>query len=287
VVRAQEPAATRSDARWAPVKRVFAQDGETEGRYFRINLPRTDLRVQIGNDVLVPGFELTSYVGFMPAGARDAMAMGEVILRGDEVPAALLEMHRQGIRVTAVHNHLVGETPHIMYVHVTGQGTPEALATKLRAVFARTATPLGREQEEPPTGDWSAIDSILGPHAEAEGRVAEYVFPRKEHLRVHGVPVKSTGMLETASEVVFQQLGNGRVACGGELFVLPSEVDAVVRALDEHALHVTAVHNHMVDETPRMYWIHWYSVGDGLPLARGVAQALQRMNSEQKSAAEQ
>jgi hypothetical protein len=167
------------------------------------------------------------------------------------------------------------------------RGEPEAVAKKLRAVFAKTATPLTPEREKPSAAEWRSIDAILGTHAEASGRVAEYEFPRKERLRVHAMPVESTGMLETASEVVFQQLGNGRVACGGELFVEPSEVDPVVRVLDEHGLSVTAVHNHMVDDLPRMYWIHWYATGDGPTLARGVAAALAHMNGAQKSRAEE
>jgi hypothetical protein len=280
------PSKAEADQRWTAIRRVFGQEGEAEGGYFRVNLPRTDLRVRIGDDTLAAGFELTSYVGFMPAGRRDVVAMGEVIVRDDEVPAALAELHAQGVRVSAVHNHLIGEIPRIMYVHVLAEGAPETVANKLRAVFAKTATPLTKSQEEPSTVDWSAIDAVLGKHAEAEGRVAEYVFPRKERLTVHGMGVESTGMLETASEVVLQQLGGGRMACGGELFVLPGEVDPVVRALDEHGLHVTAVHNHMVDETPRMYWIHWYGTGDGPTLARGVAAALAHMNSARKSASE-
>jgi hypothetical protein len=102
-------------------------------------------------------------------------------------------------------------------------------------------------------------------------------------LTVDGVAVKSSGLLETASEVVFQQLPGGRVACGGELFVLPTEIDAVVRALDEHGLHVTAIHNHMVHETPTMYWMHWYGTGDAVALARGVAAALMQTNGAHKS----
>ena len=94
---AQEKAASRSapDPRWAAVRRVFGQQGETEDGYFRINLPRTDLHVRIGDVTLATGFELTSYVGFMPVGTNQLMAVGEVILREDEVPAALAEDRRK------------------------------------------------------------------------------------------------------------------------------------------------------------------------------------------------
>jgi pyruvate-formate lyase-activating enzyme len=277
--------AAEQNPRWAPIRRVFGQ-GEVEGSYFRINLPRSDLRVRIGTDELSPRFEFTSYVGFASEGTSDVLAMGEVILLQSEVPAVLMEAHRQGIDVTAVHNHLMNETPRIMYVHVMAEGAPGPVASKLRAVFAKSSTPLTPPTEEKSTANWSSIDAALGPHAEAEGAVAEYVFPRHERLSVHGVPVESSGAIETASEVVFQQLGGGRVASTGELFILPNEVESVVRALDEHGLHVTALHNHMVDDLPRMYWVHWYATGDGPTLARGVASALSHMNGARRSVAE-
>lgn len=283
----QQGGKQQDDPRWAPIRQVFGLKGEAEGKYFRVNFPRSDLQVHIGNDALSPRFEFTGYVGFMPVGTSQVLAMGEVILRDDEVPAALAAARQQNVNVTALHNHLIGETPRIMYMHVMAEGSPESVANRIRSIFARTATPLHPAEEKGgATPDWSAIDAVLGKHAEAEGSVAEYVFPRREQISEHGMRVESTGTLETASEVVFQQLGGGRVANTGELFVLPSEVEPVMRALDEHGLHVTAVHNHMVDESPRMYWIHWYTTGDGPTLARGVEAALAHMNSARKSSSE-
>ena len=282
--KSEKPRAEQNP-RWAPIHDVFGQ-GEAEGRYFRVNLPRSDLHVRIGDDALSPEFEFTSYVGFARAGARDVLAMGEVILLQSELTAVLDEARRQGVRVTAVHNHLVGEEPRILYVHVMAGGAPRTVATALRAVFARSATPLTPPAEEVSHADWSAIDAVLGRHSEAKGRVAEYVFPRKEHIRVHGVTLESTGTLETASEVVFQQLDGGRVANTGELYLLPAETQSVVRALEEHGLHVTALHNHMLDDGPPHLWVHWYATGAGPALARGVAAALAEMNSARKAVQE-
>lgn len=284
--QADKKAGTK-DPRWAAIARVFGQAGEAHGEYFRINLPRGDLRVRIGKDTLESGFELSSYVGFAPVGQSEVLAMGEIVLRADEVAPVLAELRRQGVQTPALHNHLIGEEPRIMYIHVMAKGAAEAIAAKLKAAFGRSATPLSAPVDSPPVGDWSAIDAILGKHSEATGHVAEYVFPRNEQLTVGGVRVKSTGMLETASEVVFQQLdGGNRVACGGELFVLPTEIDAVGRMLEEHGLHVTAIHNHMVDQTPTMYWMHWYGTGDGPTLARGVAAALAQMNGARRASRE-
>jgi hypothetical protein len=275
------------DPRWTTIGRIFGQDGESHDGYFRINLPRSDLGVRIGDDALESPFEFTSYVGFVPVGKNDVLAMGEFVLRDDEVATVMSELRRQRVVAPALHNHLVGEAPRIMYIHVMVRGPADSVALRLRAAFGKSATPLTQPAESAHAGDWSAIDAIIGKHSEAKGHVAEYEFPRREHLTIDGIAVKSSGLLETASEVVFQQLGNGRFACGGELFVAPNEIDAVARALDEHGLHVTAIHNHMVDQTPHMYWLHWYGTGDAVSLARGVAAALEHTNGARKSAGDE
>lgn len=278
--------AESQDPRWTAVRAVFNQ-GETEDGYFRINLPRSDLHVSINGTALVPDFEFRSYIGFVPTGRSDVLAMGEIVLLQSEVPAVLAEAFRQGIHVTAVHNHLMNETPRIMFLHVMAEGPAAKVADGLRATFAKSATPLTPSKDEPSRADWSAIDAVLGPHAEASGVVAEYGFARREALHVHGMSVKSSGLLETASEVVFQQIGGNRVANTGELYLLASEVAPVTRALEEHGLHVTALHTHMLDDGPPHYWVHWYATGDGPTLARGIAAALTHVNGAQKSKTEE
>jgi hypothetical protein len=281
---AQAASARGGDARWAQVQRIFGQKGEAEEGYFRVQFPRTDLKVRIGAVTLEPEFELTSYFGFAPVGRTNVLAMGEVVMRQDEVNAAVREARRQGVSVTALHNHLLDETPRIMFLHVMAEGPAASVARKLRSVLSTTGAPLKPAKEAPVKApDWSAIDAVLGKHEEAEGRTAEYEFPRRESHSVHGVPVKSSGLLETGSEVVFQQIGGGRVACGGEFYLLPREVEAVADALEAAGLHVTALHNHMLDESPTMYWMHWYGTGNGPALARGVANALSHMNSARRS----
>jgi hypothetical protein len=279
----QRPA---QDPRWAAVRQVFGQGEEDDG-YLRINLPRTDLHVRIGGDALDPEFEFTSFIGFVPHGTGNVLAMGEIVLLQQEIPTVLAEARQQGIHVTALHNHLLNEEPRIMYAHVMAEGPADAVARRLRATFARTATPLTPPPKEvPPRGAWTSIDAVLGPHSEAHGSVAEYEFPRNEALRVHGVSVKSSGAIETGSEVVFQQLAGGRVASTGELYLLASEVEPVASALEANGLHVTALHNHMLDDGPAHFWVHWYTTGDGPTLARGIAAALEHVNGARTSKTE-
>lgn len=275
--------ADSTDVRFERIRHVFGMEGKYDDGYFRVEFPRQDLHVRIGQDALDPDFEFTSYFGFAPTHDHSVLAMGEVVLTQDEVPAAVAEARRQGVTVTALHNHLIGEEPRILYMHVMDEGTADSVATRLRAVLARTAAPLRPADPEKPAADWRAIDAVLGPHEEAEGKTAEYEFPRTDAHAVHGYSLQSSGILETGTEVVFQDLGGGRAANTGEMYVLPREVEDVVSALEGHGLHVTAIHNHMLDETPRMYWVHWYATGDGPTLARGVAAALAATGSERKS----
>lgn len=276
--------AEANDVRWERVRRVFRMSGTYEDGYFRVDFPRTDLQVRIGSHLLDPGFELTSFFAFAPGARGRVMAMGEVVMRPEEVAATVAEARARGLSVSALHNHLLGEEPRIVYLHLSAEGPVDSVANALRSVLARTgAPPQPAERPAPSTADWKAIDGVLGEHEEAAGPVADYVFPRKEAHAVHGMEVNSVGALETATEVVFQDLGGGRAAVTGEAYVRPTEVDALVSALETHALHVTAIHNHMTDETPRMYWVHWYATGDGSTLARGVSAALATTNSERKS----
>jgi len=277
--------ADSTDVRWDAVRRVFSLRGKYEDGYFRVEFPRTDLSVRIGPDVLEPELDLVSHFSFAPAPGGGVMGMGEVVMRQDEAPAVLAEAQRQGVDVAAVHNHLLGEEPRIVYMHMVAEGRADSVAAHFRAILARTAAPLSPDEKpEAPAADWAAVDAALGPHEAAEGKVAEYVFPRKEAHAVHGMSVQSSGAMETATEAAFQDLGGGRVATTGEMYVAPAEVAGVLRALETHGLHLTALHNHMLDESPRMYFVHWYATGDGAALARGVAAALRATNSEQRSA---
>jgi pyruvate-formate lyase-activating enzyme len=285
-VVAAAPRADSTDVRWDAVRHVFALPGKYEDGYFRVEFPRTDLKVRIGADALEPEFEFVSHFSFAPATGGGVMAMGEVVMRQDEAPAVLAEAQRQGVEVAAVHNHLLGEEPRIVYMHMVSEGRADSVAARFRAILARTAAPLRPDDTpEPPAADWRAVDAVLGGHEEAEGKVASYVFPRKEAHAVHGEAVQSAGVMETATEAAFQDLGGGRAASTGEMYVAPAEVADVLRALESHGLHLTALHNHMLDESPRMYFVHWYATGDAPTLARGVAAALRATNSEQRSSA--
>jgi hypothetical protein len=166
-------------------------------------------------------------------------------------------------------------------MHVMSIGEPSTIASKLRRLLEHTGTPLGSAPEETQgqAATWSAVNAILGKPGEVGRETAEWVFPRRDRITEGGVAVRSSGALETASEVVFQQLSGGQVATTGELFLAPDEITPVTEALEAGGIGVTAIHNHMVHETPRLYWLHWYAIGNAVTLARTIRTALDHTNS--------
>lgn len=208
------------------------------------------------------------------------MLRGDTCMREDELPAVEAEIHRPGLDMTALHNHLIGETPKVMFLHLSGHGTAVELARKVKAVLARTATPMTRESEEMEKEkvDGSAITGVPGQPAETEGDIVEYGFQRGERLTMHGETLPSTDALETAPETKFQLLKDGRAITCGEMILTANEVAPVFHALAESGIEVDALHNHMTEEEPRLFFMHWWGVGKPDVLARGVKAALGRVN---------
>ena len=277
------------DARWTAIASALGRTGETEDGYYRVTFPRRDLTVRIGDHTLEPAFELTTYFAFVPTRAGQALCMGELVLLQDEVNGVLEEARRQGVEIPALHNHLIGEEPRILYVHVMASGPASTLGARLRALVARTATPTGPAQESggaeaSQKAAWAPVSASLGEPEEVEGQTAEWTFPRLEPITEAGVAVRSSGALETASEVVFQQLSGGQAATTGEAFLSPDEVTPVTHALEAGGIHVTAIHTHMLHETPRLYWLHWYGRGDPGTLARTIRTALGHTRSRMPGA---
>lgn len=265
---------------WKAVETVLGRKGEEDQGVFRVSFERSDLKVTKGGVPVSADLVFDCWYGFWPMKDGTVMLMGDTCVREDELSGVESEMHRQGLDVTALHNHLIGETPKVMFVHLSGHGTPVDLARKVKAVLARTATPTGpkRDEAEKEKPDWSAITAVLGKPAEAEGDIVEYGFRRRERLTMHGETMPSTDALETAPEVKFQMLKDGRAVTYGEMILTATEVAPVFHVLTENGIEVEALHNHMTGEEPRLFFMHWWAVGKPESLARAVKAAISRVN---------
>lgn len=263
---------------WQWVERILGQQGSVQGGILKITFPRSDLKVQVGQIPIEPGLALTSWIAFKGMGGQ-AMAMGDLVLLEEEVPLVVPELVRRGLQVTALHNHLVGETPKVMYLHFWGRGNLRELAQDLRAVLSLTRTPFRLSSVSPEgvgieSGLIKTIEALLGHKGQGRGNLLQFSIPRKERVREEGEEIPP--FMGVASAINFQQVAE-KMAVAGDLVLLAEEVNPVIQALSRHKIAVTAIHNHMLSESPRLFFLHFWGYDDPRKLAQGLKEALDRM----------
>ena len=274
--------AQAADPDWAAIGKSLGKEGtvQPDGVY-RIGLPRSDLKVTLDGVSLKPAFALGGWLAFEPAGAG-ALVMGDLVLLESEVNPVMQRLEQSGIEITAVHNHLLRSKPATMYMHVMGQGDPVELAKELHDGLSLSKTPLEAPSATGSTSkvdlDAAAIDKIMGAEGKANGAVLQYSLPRAEQIVEHGMPIPPA--LGTAIAINFQSTGTGKAAITGDFVLIGSEVTPVLKALRENGIEVTALHSHMIDEQPRLFFMHFWANDDAQKLARGLKAALDLVNSK-------
>lgn len=271
--------AQRGSDSWVAVERTLGRPGaRLPGGVARFGFPRGDLSVKVGDVPLRPALALGSWVAFARGGGATDV-MGDLVLTEGEIGAVIDRLLQGGVAPTALHNHLAGETPRVMYLHVHGRGDATVLAETIRAALGLTGTPLGM----PPAVtevridlDTAMIARTLGVGGRVTGGVYQVSVPRAESIRAGGHPVPAA--MGTATAINFQALGAGRAAITGDFVMTAREVDAVTRALRGAGITITALHSHMLDETPRLLFMHFWAVDDAATLARGLRGALDEMH---------
>lgn len=257
---------------------VFGKKGSVQGNVYKISYPRSDLKVKVGDFAVAPGLALGSWVGIIQMG-NESMMMGDLVLLDSEVPKVITKLVEENLDITAIHNHLINETPNVKYIHFHGSGDAVQLAKKIKSVFAVTATPLTAPavQSQTKNIDWSKVTAILGTTGKQNGLLLQYAFPRNEKLTESGMEMPpSMGM---ATSINFQMAGN-RTAITGDFVLLADEVNPVIKALTENGIMPTALHTHMLNDEPRLFMMHFWAVGDPGKLATGLKAALDKTNSK-------
>lgn len=268
-------------ADWSAVEAVLGRSGSAQpGNVHKFGFPRSDLDVRIGDVRLKPALALGSWAAFMDMGGGNAMAMGDLVLTEGEVNEVISALQAGGVEQSALHNHVLGEMPRVMYLHFSGHGEAVALARTLRAALEQTKTPL-----QPPSGTAAApelpateMDRILGFTGKANGGVLQYSVPRAERIIEHGMEIPPAAGMATA--INFQPTANGRAAISGDFVMLASEVNPVIRELRAGGIDVTALHSHMLDEEPRLFFMHFWANDDAVKLATTLRRALDRTNAK-------
>ena len=257
---------------------VFGKKGTVTGNVYKVSFPRSDLKVKVGDFSVAPGLALGTWVGIISMGDH-AMMMGDLVLLDAEVPKVINKLMEQNLEVTAIHNHLINETPNIKYVHYHGEGDPVKLAQEIKAVLQVTATPLTSpaSQTQVQNPDWSKVTVILGTTGKQNGMLLQYNFPRNEKLTENGMEMPpSMGM---ATSINFQMNGS-QAAITGDFVLLADEVNPVVKAITENGIMPTAIHSHMLHDEPRLFMMHFWAVDDPEKLAKGLKAALDKTNSK-------
>lgn len=267
---------------WAKVDQALGRAGtEQPGGVHRYGFPRSDLKVILDGVTIKPALALGSWAAFQPMG-DEAMVMGDLVLTHEEVNPVMSRLLASGFTITALHNHLLRSAPATMYMHIAGHGDPEKLATALRQALSASHTPLaapssaGAAGTQPLRLDEAVLDRLMGAKGKLNGSVLQYGFPRAEQPLDGGMPAPAS--MGTATAINFQATGGGKAAITGDFVLIVSEVDPVLRALRASGIEVTALHNHMLDDQPRLFFIHFWAKRDAASLARGLRAALDKMN---------
>jgi hypothetical protein len=250
------------------------------GGVYRVGLPRTDLKVTLDGVELKPGFALGGWLAFEKMGDH-GMVMGDLVLTMDEVNPVMSKLAAGGIEITALHNHLLRNQPFTMYMHVQGNGDPAKLAAVLHTALAESKTPLSAAAAPSPTPppielDTAAIDQTLGAKGTNNGGVYQLGIPRAEPIKDDGMEVPPA--MGSANAINFQPTGGGKAAITGDFVLIAKEVNPVLKALREHGIEVTAIHNHMLDDQPHLYFMHFWANDDARKLAEGLKAALAQIN---------
>jgi len=250
----------------------------TPSGIYRVGLPRTDLKVTLDGLELKAGFALGSWLAFEKMGDQ-GMVMGDLVLTMDEVAPVMTKLAAGGIEVTALHNHLLRNQPFTMYMHVRGNGDPVKLAAVLHTALAETKTPLATAPSAPPAPidlDTAALDQTLGAKGTNNGGIYQFSIPRAEPIKDDGMAVAPP--MGSANAINFQPTGGGKAAITGDFVLIGKEVNPVLKALRDHGIEVTAIHNHMLDDQPHLYFMHFWANDDAKKLAEGLKAALANIN---------
>ena len=277
-----------ADTDWSSVDQIFnRKPAVVSSDVRRYGFPRTDLSVTLDGVTIKPALALGGWVAFKPMG-QDAMVMGDLVLLETEINPVMAKMIASGIDITAVHNHLLRANPATFYMHVGGHGDAINMATALRNALAVSKTPLDAPAaaSNPPPAidlDTAQLDQIIGAKGQANGGVYQFGVPRRDPVTMDGMAVAPAGPLGVATGIGFQPTGNGKAAITGDFVMVSSEVNPVIKALRDGGIEVTALHSHMLDEQPRLFFMHFWANDDAIKLARTLRTALDVMANVKNS----
>ena len=277
----------RTDAQdstdWKPIEMALGKAGSIQpGDVYKVSFPRSDLKVTAAGVELKPALALGSWVAFKRDGEM-TVVMGDLVLTESEVTPVLSKLEAGGVEPTALHNHVLNESPRVMYMHIHAMGDGVKIAKTIHDALALTKTPFAAPAASAPTTeigiDTKQIDQIMGQNGKVNGGVYQFSIARADEI-TDGGDHKMTipAAMGLAEAINFQPTGGGKAAITGDFVLLASEVNPVIKALRENGIEITALHSHMLTENPRLFFMHFWANDDALRLARGLRAGLDKVN---------
>jgi len=272
----------------ATIERIVGIKGKSNNGEYKITIPQNDLDVKVDGFKIIPAMGLGTWVAFTPA-KEGVMLMGDIVITETDLKPVQQEIIKQGLTSTAIHNHFVRNHPNVMYMHMGGSGSVAVMAQKVKAVLDKVQQVRGADPSKGTvsneavqnTLDTKALHDIIGYKAEMSKGVYKYTIGRPDvKLSEHGVPVST--FLGFNTWAAFQGTP-GKAAVAGDFTMLENEVEPVLKALIENGIEVVALHNHMVHEQPRIFFLHYWGVGPAEQLAKALKAALDQTGKKQQT----
>ena len=276
----QQPSA----ADWKPVEQALGKAGSMQpGDVYKVSLPRSDLKVTVGAVELKPALALGSWVAFKKAGDM-TLVMGDLVLTEDEVTPVLTKLEEGGVEISALHNHVLRESPRVMYMHIHAMGDGVTIAKAIHDALSLSKTPFAASPAPAQTQDigidTKQIDQIMGQTGKLNGVVFQYSIARADDVAdtaMNKAEIIPPAM-GVAQAINFQPTGGGKAAITGDFVMIASEVNPVIKALRDNGIEVTALHSHMLTDSPQLFFMHFWANDDAQKLAKGLRAALDKVN---------
>lgn len=268
----------------ATIEQITGLKGKfsAEENVFKISKPRTDVKVEVDRWQLPPFMGLTSWAAFTPAHGQ-VMMMGDTVLFEDEVNSAMTAAFDAGLEVTALHNHFFYENPKVYFMHIGGMGNTATLAKGVKQVYDKIAE-IRQTNPKPQSAflgdipaknsiDGAAIEQILGTKGEAKDGMYKVSIGRPSSM--HGVKIGNAMGVNTWAAFAGT---DEQAVVDGDFAMLKSEMQQVLQTMRKGGINVVAIHQHMTDDEPHYFFMHYWGKGKAQDLAKVIKQALDKQS---------
>ncbi|MFF4111974.1 DUF1259 domain-containing protein [Streptomyces sp. NPDC001714] len=265
-------------AYWADVAKALGRPGDMKRYMYHTGLPRRDLKVVSRGVRIETSLALGTHVAFVRYKDGAHLLMGDAVVTEHELDGFTDAVLEHGIAINAVHKHLLAHQPALWWLHLHAHAhDPVPVAQGLRAAFDRTGTPPDRPPVTPTLDlDTKGIDGAFGNKGVQDEGIYKSVWARAERI-VDGDMILPPGLGSTTT-VNFQPLGRGRAAVNGDFVMTAGEVQPILKILRKGGIGLVELHHHNLNDEPRLFFLHYWAVGDALRLAKDLSAAVHATN---------